>query len=193
VTGKRPWTLLSNVHIALPGATQNEVSGEEAEALVKAGVRIVAEGSNMVRPSINRPHRWFHFIINPKLPAGLHSRSHRSFRGISQKRRPRRVVRSWKCVFLFVVVNVFAGRGLVLIILRWCVTEAANAGGVAVSGLEMAQNSQRLAWTTAEVDAKLKRIMSDCYDVNSNRIRFLTAELITSFNPVYLDLLEGRN
>jgi glutamate dehydrogenase (NADP+) len=37
------------VHIALPGATQNEVSLEEAKALVKAGARIVAEGSNMVR------------------------------------------------------------------------------------------------------------------------------------------------
>ena len=45
--GKRPWTLIPTIHIALPGATQNEVSGEEAEALVKAGVRIVAEGSNM--------------------------------------------------------------------------------------------------------------------------------------------------
>ena len=45
--GKRPWTLIPKIHIALPGATQNEVSGEEAEALVKAGVRIVAEGSNM--------------------------------------------------------------------------------------------------------------------------------------------------
>ena len=45
--GVRPWTLLPTVHIALPGATQNEVSKEEAEALVKAGVRIVAEGSNM--------------------------------------------------------------------------------------------------------------------------------------------------
>ena len=45
--GKRPWTLIPSIHIALPGATQNEVSGEEAEALVKAGVRIVAEGSNM--------------------------------------------------------------------------------------------------------------------------------------------------
>ena len=36
------------MHIALPGATQNEVSKEEAEALVAAGVKIVAEGSNMV-------------------------------------------------------------------------------------------------------------------------------------------------
>ena len=45
--GKRPWTLIPTIHIALPGATQNEVSGEEAKALVKAGVRVVAEGSNM--------------------------------------------------------------------------------------------------------------------------------------------------
>lgn len=36
------------MHIALPGATQNEVSREEAQALVKASVRVVAEGSNMV-------------------------------------------------------------------------------------------------------------------------------------------------
>lgn len=43
----RPWTLVNNIDIALPCATQNEVSGEEAEALVKAGTRIVAEGSNM--------------------------------------------------------------------------------------------------------------------------------------------------
>lgn len=47
-TGKRPWTLLPEVHIALPGATQNEVSSEEAKALIKAGVRVIAEGSNMV-------------------------------------------------------------------------------------------------------------------------------------------------
>lgn len=42
--------------------------------------------------------------------------------------------------------------------------KASNCGGVAVSGLEMAQNSQRLTWSTQEVDAKLKNIMSDCYD-----------------------------
>ena len=46
--GKRPWALLPKIHIALPCATQNEVSGAEAEALIKAGVKIVAEGSNMV-------------------------------------------------------------------------------------------------------------------------------------------------
>jgi glutamate dehydrogenase (NADP+) len=47
--GKRPWKLLPKINIALPCATQNEISGEEAEALIKAGVKIVAEGSNMVR------------------------------------------------------------------------------------------------------------------------------------------------
>lgn len=46
--GKRPWDLLEKVDIALPCATQNEVSEAEAEHLVKAGTRIVAEGSNMV-------------------------------------------------------------------------------------------------------------------------------------------------
>ncbi len=38
--------------------------------------------------------------------------------------------------------------------------KAANAGGVAVSGLEMSQNSMRLAWTRDEVDARLKDIMN---------------------------------
>ena len=37
--------------------------------------------------------------------------------------------------------------------------KAANAGGVAVSGLEMCQNSMRYSWTFEEVDAKLKGIM----------------------------------
>ncbi|WP_126429034.1 NADP-specific glutamate dehydrogenase [Brevibacillus marinus] len=41
--------------------------------------------------------------------------------------------------------------------------KAANAGGVAVSALEMAQNSMRLAWTFDEVDAKLKQIMTNIY------------------------------
>lgn len=45
--GARPWAHFSKLDIALPCATQNEVSGEEAEALIKAGVKYVAEGSNM--------------------------------------------------------------------------------------------------------------------------------------------------
>ncbi|MDL2223855.1 NADP-specific glutamate dehydrogenase [Bacteroidales bacterium OttesenSCG-928-M06] len=41
--------------------------------------------------------------------------------------------------------------------------KAANAGGVATSGLEMTQNSMRLSWTREEVDNKLKQIMSDIH------------------------------
>jgi glutamate dehydrogenase/leucine dehydrogenase len=42
--------------------------------------------------------------------------------------------------------------------------KAANAGGVAVSGLEMSQNSQRLAWTREEVDSRLRDIMSRIHE-----------------------------
>ena len=41
--------------------------------------------------------------------------------------------------------------------------KAANAGGVATSGLEMSQNSERLSWTFEEVDAKLKGIMKNIF------------------------------
>lgn len=41
--------------------------------------------------------------------------------------------------------------------------KAANAGGVAVSGLEMSQNSMKLSWTTEEVDAKLHQIMENIH------------------------------
>ncbi len=41
--------------------------------------------------------------------------------------------------------------------------KAANAGGVATSGLEMSQNSQRLSWTFEEVDSKLHQIMINIY------------------------------
>jgi glutamate dehydrogenase (NADP+) len=41
--------------------------------------------------------------------------------------------------------------------------KAANAGGVATSGLEMAQNSMRLSWSREEVDQRLRRIMSDIH------------------------------
>ncbi|KAH8813539.1 NADP-dependent glutamate dehydrogenase [Flagelloscypha sp. PMI_526] len=114
--GKRPWTLLKTVHIALPGATQNEVSKEEAEALVAAGVKIVAEGSNM------------------------------------------------GCTAEAIDVFEDARRGGNKDTAVWYAPgKASNCGGVAVSGLEMAQNSQRLSWTPAEVDSKLKNIMAECY------------------------------
>ena len=42
--------------------------------------------------------------------------------------------------------------------------KAANAGGVSVSGLEMAQNSQKMHWTAEEVDNKLRQIMADIHE-----------------------------
>lgn len=41
--------------------------------------------------------------------------------------------------------------------------KASNAGGVAVSGLEMSQNSERLSWPAEEVDKRLKQIMQNIH------------------------------
>ena len=49
--------------------------------------------------------------------------------------------------------------------------KAANAGGVATSGLEMSQNSERLSWTFDEVDAKLKNIMINIFHNSYNASR----------------------
>ena len=62
--------------------------------------------------------------------------------------------------------------------------KAANAGGVAVSGLEMSQNAQHLSWSKKEVDAKLKDIMENIFD----RI-YATA---TKYGDAY-DLPKGAN
>lgn len=45
--GERPWKHVKEVDIALPSATQNELLKDEAEALISAGCRFIAEGSNM--------------------------------------------------------------------------------------------------------------------------------------------------
>ena len=47
--------------------------------------------------------------------------------------------------------------------------KAANAGGVAVSGLEQTQNAQRISWTAEEVDARLREIMSN---IHASCVRF---------------------
>ena len=46
-------------------------------------------------------------------------------------------------------------------------SKAVNAGGVAVSGLEMSQNSMRYSWTSEEVDAKLKQIMKNIFEASA--------------------------
>ncbi len=102
VEGQRPWSIKCD--IAFPSATQNEISKEDAEALVKNGCIAVGEGANM-----------------PTTPEGIE---------------------------IFQKAKICYGPG-----------KAANAGGVATSGLEMSQNSLRLSWTREEVDQRLHGIM----------------------------------
>ncbi len=59
--------------------------------------------------------------------------------------------------------------------------KASNAGGVAVSGLEMSQNSQRLQWTREQVDSKLHAIMRD---IHENCVRHGTSSGAKSVNYV---------
>ena len=93
---------------AFPSATQNEISGKDAAAMLGNGIQVVAEGANM--------------------PTTLD--------GVVQ----------------FVDAGILYAPG-----------KAANAGGVATSGLEMAQNSMRFSWTREEVDARLRLIMKSIH------------------------------
>ncbi|MGV9254618.1 NADP-specific glutamate dehydrogenase [Streptomyces sp. NPDC003697] len=106
VPGGRVWEVPADV--ALPSATQNELDENDAAALVRNGVKAVAEGANM-----------------PTTPAAVQ---------------------------LFRQAGVAFGPG-----------KAANAGGVAVSALEMAQNASRTAWPAARVEEELARIMTDIH------------------------------
>ncbi len=62
--------------------------------------------------------------------------------------------------------------------------KASNAGGVAVSGLEMSQNSERLSWTAEEVDNRLKLIMED---IHTNCVKYGTAP------DGYINYVKGAN
>lgn len=62
--------------------------------------------------------------------------------------------------------------------------KAANAGGVSVSGLEMTQNSERLSWTSEEVDDKLKWIMSN---IHENCVKYGTE------SDGYINYVKGAN
>jgi glutamate dehydrogenase (NADP+) len=110
--GKRPWSVPCDV--ALPCATQNEISEAEAKTLVKNGCTAVAEGANM-----------------PSEPDAIE---------------------------VFLGNKILFGPG-----------KAANAGGVAVSGLEMSQNSMRIVWSREEVDQKLHSIMQNIHSVCVSR------------------------
>lgn len=103
---QRPWSVPCD--IALPCATENELSEEDAQMLIDNGCFCVAEGANM-----------------PCEPAAVER---------------------------LLAAGVLFAPG-----------KAANAGGVAVSGLEMTQNSMRMAWTRREVDDRLRLIMQNIH------------------------------
>ena len=105
--GERPWKHVK-CDIAMPSATQNEIDGDDARALLAQGCIAVSEGANM-----------------PSTAEAVHE---------------------------FIKARILYAPG-----------KAANAGGVSVSGLEMAQNAQMLSWTAEEVDSKLRQIMKDIH------------------------------
>ncbi|EAU34632.1 NADP-specific glutamate dehydrogenase [Aspergillus terreus NIH2624] len=140
--GQRPWVHVGAVDVALPSATQNEVSGEEAQALIAAGCKFIAEGSNM----------------------GCTQAAIDAFEAHRE-----------------------ANKGAAAI--WYAPGKAANAGGVAVSGLEMAQNSARLSWTAEEVDARLKDIMKSCFQNGLDTAK----EYATPAEGVLPSLVTGSN
>ena len=105
--GQKPWQF--EAEVALPCATQNEVDEDSAKALVKLGVKYVAEGANM--------------------PLTAQA------------------------------IDVVRDAGI-----AYAPGKAANAGGVAVSGLEMSQNSVRQYKTFEELDLQLQQIMKNIHD-----------------------------
>ncbi len=106
VPGRKPWEV--PVDMAFPCAIQNELNGENADVLLKNGVKYVIETSNMgcTPDAIEK-------FLAAKIP--------------------------------------------------FAPGKAANAGGVAVSGLEMSQNSMKLSWDAEEVDTRLRQIMENIH------------------------------
>lgn len=82
-------------------------------------------------------------------------------------------------------VNAFIDAGIL-----YAPGKASNAGGVAVSGLEMSQNSLRLSWTREEVDARLEQIMKDIhsqcvqYGTEDGFINYVKGANIAGFKKV---------
>lgn len=118
--GMRPWAVPCD--LALPCATQNELSLADATTLVTNGVVAVAEGANMPTDADA-----VHHLLAKQVLFGP--------------------------------------------------AKAANAGGVAVSGLEQTQNSMRLSWTSEEVTDRLKHIMlaihATCVEHGRDENRFV--------------------
>ena len=105
--GRNPWSVKCD--IALPCATQNELTETDAQMLVRNRCVAISEGANM-----------------PSTP---------------------------EAIAVFQNAKILYGPG-----------KAANAGGVATSGLEMTQNSMRLNWSREEVDSRLHEIMVNIHE-----------------------------
>ncbi|MBN1509305.1 MAG: NADP-specific glutamate dehydrogenase [Sedimentisphaerales bacterium] len=106
LANQRPWSVPCD--LAFPSATQNEVDGDDAQALIANGCICVSEGANM-----------------PSTP---------------------------EAIDVFHGARILYGPG-----------KAANAGGVAVSGLEMTQNGGCMRRGRDEVDGQLQRIMKSIH------------------------------
>ena len=76
-------------------------------------------------------------------------------------------------------IEYFKANGVIV-----CPAKASNAGGVAVSGLEMSQNSLRLSWSAEEVDERLKNIMKNIHTqiVDALNAYGLSYDLVTGAN-----------
>jgi len=105
--GKTPWGIECDV--ALPCATQNEITGQDARTLISNGCMAVSEGANM-----------------PTYAEGVQA---------------------------FLDAKVLFGPA-----------KAANAGGVAMSGLEMSQNAGKRSWGEDELSRMLREIMQSIHD-----------------------------
>ena len=127
IPGKKPWEV--KVDMAFPCALQNELTGEDADMLIKNGVKYVVETSNM----------------------GCCPEAIEAF----QKAR-----------------------------IPFAPGKAANAGGVAVSGLEMSQNAQHYNWSSEEVDQKLHGIMKNIHNACVKEGRCADG---------YIDYVKGAN
>ena len=126
--GARPWGIEADV--ALPCATQNELSAEEAKVLVANGVKAVSEGANM-----------------PTTLDGVH---------------------------VFQEAKILYAPG-----------KAANAGGVAVSGLEMSQNSERISWNHERLGTMLTELMEG---IHGQCVEYGTAK-----SEPYVNYVKGAN
>ena len=147
------WTVPCD--IALPCATQNELRLDGAKALVANGCYCVAEGANMPSTPEAIAYLQSHDIA---LPCATQNEINKESAEALVKGGCTVVCEGANMPSTPEAIEVYLSNGIL-----YGPAKAANAGGVATSGLEMSQNSERLSWTFEEVDAKLKGIMEGIF------------------------------